>query len=68
MQTSIRKPIGTSPQNQVREPMEDKLKSVVESFLEVQVDVMGLFAFEVRSKITMIGTCLAGVERKSLDI
>jgi hypothetical protein len=48
--------------------MEDRSKSVVGNFSEVQVDVMGLFVFEVRSRITMIGMYLAGVEKKSLAI
>ena len=62
--TSTLKLTGTSPPNQARELMAAKLKSAVEGSWEDPVELMELFAFVEPSKIMMIGTCQAGVERR----
>jgi len=64
--TSTPKRIGTSSPSRALEPMEDRSRSVVASFLVDPVVSMGLFAFEERSKITMTGISLDGVEKKCL--
>jgi hypothetical protein len=66
LKISTLKPIGILSRNPAQEPTEDKLKSVVGSFLVDPVVSMARCAFEERNKITMIGMCLDGVEKKYL--